>query len=72
MTLPGKREIEIPLLEEIERAGGATRPRDLYGPVAAHFPEVTEADLEARHRAGDGTVRTVADARGDFLATRAP
>ena len=48
MTLPGKREIEIPLLQEIERAGGAAKPRDLYGKLAAHFPEVTEADLEAR------------------------
>jgi len=48
MTYPKQKEIEIPLLTEIDGAGGEVRPRDIYDKVAQHFPELTEEDLERR------------------------
>lgn len=47
MTLPTQARIEVPLLLEIERAGGEVQPNvdDIYGKVAAHFPEITPEDL---------------------------
>ena len=47
MTLPKQTRVEIPLLLEIERAGGEVQPNidDIYVKVAAHFPEVTPEDL---------------------------
>lgn len=49
MALPHQPDVEIPLLEEIEKGGGRARPSDLYAKVAAHFPTITQADLKLRH-----------------------
>lgn len=49
MAIPSERDIELPLLQEIEAAGGQARPSDLYDRVARHFPQLTQADQEARH-----------------------
>jgi hypothetical protein len=48
MAYPKQKEIEIPLLKEIDRAGGEVRPRDIYDKVVQHFPQLTEEDLERR------------------------
>lgn len=48
MAYPKQKEIEIPLLTEIGRAGGEVRPRDIYDKVSQHFPQLTEEDLERR------------------------
>jgi hypothetical protein len=47
MTLPTQARIEVPLLLEIERAGGEVQPKvdDIYVKVAEHFPEITAEDL---------------------------
>ena len=42
MMSAGKREIEIPLLEEIERASGAAEPSELPPKAAAHLPRITQ------------------------------
>lgn len=44
MALPKPKEIELPLLYEIEKAGGAAKPKDIYDKVAAHFPGMTAAE----------------------------
>jgi restriction system protein len=49
MAIPSERDIEIPLLQEIEDAGGEASPSDLYDRVARHFPQLTQADREARY-----------------------
>jgi len=45
-------EIETPLLLEIEASGGQVRPREVYLRVAAHFPQITEKDMEERTVSG--------------------
>jgi restriction system protein len=49
MSIPSEKDIEIPLLQEIESAGGKARPSALYGRVAKHFPNLTLEDQRARH-----------------------
>jgi len=49
MAIPSEKDIELPLLQEIEAAGGEAKPSDLYDKVAKHFPQLTLADQEARH-----------------------
>jgi len=49
MAIPSERDIELPLLQEIQAAGGEARPSDLYDRVARHFPQLTQADREARY-----------------------
>lgn len=49
MTIPSERDIENPLLQELEAAGGEVRPSDLYDKVARHFPRLTPSDQTARH-----------------------
>jgi len=54
MTFPKQTRVEIPLLLEIERAGGEVQPEadDIYGKVAAHFPSITPDDLRAKIPSG--------------------
>lgn len=53
MTLPNQPSLELPLLLELERAGGAARPRlEFYNKVVAHFPDVQPADRELVRRNG--------------------
>ena len=49
MAIPSEKDIEFPLLQEIEAAGGQGRPSELYDKVARHFPQLTSADQEVRH-----------------------
>ncbi len=49
MAIPSEKNIELPLLLEIEAAGGKARASDLYDAVARHFPSLTQADQERRH-----------------------
>ncbi len=49
MAIPSEKDIELPLLQEIQAAGGEARPSDLYDRVAKHFPQLTQADREARY-----------------------
>jgi restriction system protein len=49
MAIPSVKDIELPLLTEIEAAGGQARPSRLYDKVARRFPQLTPADREARH-----------------------
>ncbi len=49
MAIPSEKDIELPLLQEIEATGGEGRPSDLYDRVARHFPQLTQADREARY-----------------------
>src|SRR3990172_5336540 len=52
MTFPAYEEIELPLLFEIEASGGQAKPQDLYPKVTAHFPQITDADLEEKVSSG--------------------
>lgn len=49
MAIPSVKYIELPLLQEIEAAGGKAKPSELYGKVVRHFPQLTSADREATH-----------------------
>ena len=46
MALPKQKDIELPLLIEIESLGGEANPQELYRRLKAHFPQIMEADLE--------------------------
>lgn len=50
MAIPSVKDIELPLLQEIQKAGGEARPSDLYDPVARQFPQLTQADREVRYQ----------------------
>ena len=45
MALPIQKDIELPLLLEIEAMGGEAHPQDLYPRVTARFSQITEIDL---------------------------
>ena len=49
MSIPSEKDIEIPLLQEIETAGGAAKPSELYDKVAKHFPHLTLDEQQAKH-----------------------
>jgi len=49
MAIPSEKDIESPLLQEIEAAGGEGMPSELYDRVARHFPQLTQADREAKY-----------------------
>ena len=49
MAIPSEKDIELPLLREIEAAGGEAKPSDLYDSVARLFPLLTQSDREARY-----------------------
>ncbi|MEE8194007.1 MAG: Mrr restriction system protein, partial [Dehalococcoidales bacterium] len=49
MAIPSDKYIELPLLQEIQVAGGEAKPSKLYDKVAKHFPQLTLADQKVRH-----------------------
>lgn len=49
MAIPSEKDIELPLLKEIEAAGGEAKPSELDDKVARYFPELTLADRQIRH-----------------------
>lgn len=49
MAIPSEKDIELPLLQEIEAAGGEAQPSQLDSKVARHFPELTPTDQELSH-----------------------
>lgn len=53
MAFPKKSEIQLPLLREIEAAGGNADYKDLLGKVAAHFPQITKQDLSTKVTRGE-------------------
>jgi len=50
MAIPSEKDIELPLLKELEAAGGEARPSELYDKVAGHFSQLTMADQKVRHQ----------------------
>lgn len=52
MALPQQKDVEIPLLLEIEKAGGQARPNGLYPAIKTHFPHITEDDQAEVHLFG--------------------
>jgi 5-methylcytosine-specific restriction protein B len=48
MSMPTQRQLEIPLLGLIANVGGEAKPKDLYAPLAAQFPQITREDLAER------------------------
>ncbi len=48
MALPKQTEIELPLLMELDKAGGRAKPAELYPRVRQHFPQITDADMQER------------------------
>jgi hypothetical protein len=56
MPFPSRNEIEIPILMEVEAAGGELRPTAaLFKELATYFPQLTEEDLGATNRTGINT-----------------
>ncbi|TET94620.1 MAG: hypothetical protein E3J29_08050, partial [Dehalococcoidia bacterium] len=56
MSFPKQSEIEVPILLEIQAAGGELRPNPtLFQELAKYFPQLTEEDLKATNRTGINT-----------------
>lgn len=49
MTYPTQSEVEQALIDELRRRGKATRPMDLYEPLADRFGLSQEERTRARH-----------------------
>jgi len=49
VAIPSEKDIELPLLQELEAMGGEAKPSALYDKVAKHFPQLTLADQKAKH-----------------------
>jgi len=58
VAIPSEKDIELPLLQELEAVGGEARPRTLYDRMAKHFPHLTAADRKARHPKSGITIWT--------------
>lgn len=55
MTLPMQKDIELPLLQEIEAAGGQIHPQDAYLRLQKYFPQITHEDLLKKTKSGQNT-----------------
>ena len=57
MPLPSERDSKLwlALLHEIEQAGGAAKPRDLFPKVTAYFTDITEVELARVNKSGGST-----------------
>jgi hypothetical protein len=56
MSYPKQSEVELPVLLEIERAGGELRPNAaFFQEIATYFPQLTDEDLRATNRTGINT-----------------
>jgi restriction system protein len=58
MAIPSEKDIELPLLQELEAVGGEAKPKTLYDKVAKHFPQLTANDKKARHPKSGITIWT--------------
>lgn len=54
MPLPKSPEFCVPLLLELERAGGSAHPSDIYDKVLSHFPPAYISDSDLKERQGSG------------------
>lgn len=48
MTFPKRREVQIPILLELYKAGGSERASVIWSRVSSYFPGLTQEDLEQR------------------------
>ena len=48
MAFPRQSDVEIPLLTVLAQNGGSAKPSDVYGQLAARFPDLTPAEQEQR------------------------
>lgn len=48
MAFPKQSDVDLPLLETLEKMGGSAKPKVIYPIVATYFPQLTEEDLEQR------------------------
>ena len=55
MAFPRQSDVEIPLLTVLAQNGGSAKPRDVYGQLAAHFPELTAVEQEQRIESSSST-----------------
>jgi len=52
MSIPGQRDIELPLLRVLDDLGGKAKPADIYPRLRDHFPSLTDADQEVTLKSG--------------------
>ena len=56
MTFPKRSELELPILLEIEGAGGELHPNGgFFQELATYFPQLTDEDLKGTNRTGINT-----------------
>src|SRR4051794_39011276 len=51
--IPIQIEIEVPLLETLEKLGGQARPKEIYPLMTARFPQLTPEDMTERLKHGE-------------------
>jgi hypothetical protein len=67
MPFPESERVELPVLQELEAAGGSDLPRYLYDRLVIYFPQITVEDLEDRTSSGRNRWRLVVQRAGRQL-----
>lgn len=67
MPFPESERVELPVLQELEAAGGADLLRYLYDRLVSYFPQIAAEDLEDRTASGRSRWRSVVQRAGRQL-----
>jgi hypothetical protein len=67
MAFPEAVRIELPILQELEAAGGSDQPRYLYDRLFRYFPQLTVEDIEERTPSGRSRWRSLVQRAGRQL-----
>ena len=65
MPLPRGSEYKVPLLLELEGAGGTARHQDIYDKICAHFPPVFFSPSDRDEENKSGSVKYEKDIQGE-------
>lgn len=67
MPFPESERVELPVLQELEAAGGSDLPRYLYDRLVSYFPQILPGELEDRTSSGRSRWRLVVQRAGRQL-----
>lgn len=68
MPFPETTRLELPILQELQAAGGSDQVRYLYDRLTGYFPQLNEEDLAARSETGRNRWRMLVQRAGKQLA----
>jgi restriction system protein len=70
MAFPKEKEIEIPLLKELIKAGGSAKPNAIMDRIASYFPALTSENLEECNPNGECKWKNMVRWTRQYLVSR--